>query len=190
MKYRTLPEVLAEQLNRYGMGAGARRQKCEARVPLEEELDMAGCADAPRPAHTAYRLRAVVQHNGKTLGKGHYICWVRDRAAPTVAGMSSRATASTWTQYNDGTVSPPCEELPEKTEKEAYILYYERLGAGAARPVRPLISWESPERESDEERGSAPTPGPNWGPPLERRPPSPQRNSTEDEDSDTPMEDA
>ena len=187
MKYRTLPEVLAVQLNRYGMGAGARRQKCEAHVPLEEELDMAGCADTPRPAHTAYRLRAVVQHDGKTLGKGHYICWVRDRAAPTAAGMSSRATASTWTQYNDGTVSPPCEELPEKTEKEAYILYYERLDAGAASPARPL---RSPERESDEERGSAPTPGPNWGPPLERRPPSPQRNTTEDEDSDTPMEDA
>lgn len=64
----------------------------------------------------AYRLFAVVYHDGKEATKGHYITDVYH------TGYSS------WLRFNDSSVKPVSENevLYPKTPRVPYLLYYRR----------------------------------------------------------------
>jgi ubiquitin carboxyl-terminal hydrolase 8 len=62
-----------------------------------------------------YNAYAVIWHLGNTLGSGHYVAHVRDKAK------------GTWRQFNDDKVMDfqPSEKNRLQNEK-AYIVFYER----------------------------------------------------------------
>ena len=142
MTYRELPEVLAVQLNRYDPRDRIRRSN--ARVPLADTLDLAAHLDPPagpvagaepRLPRAQYRIRAVVCHRGSSIRAGHYTCWIRDRApapAPGTSATGAGGRRGAWILYDDTVVGPPKAELPPEVDREAHLVFYERVSAGAA----------------------------------------------------------
>ena len=192
MKYRSPPAVLVVQLNRYDPRNGRRRS--DAPVPLEGELDLAEYVDAPRaprtnraprdepefvghadgprasgtdraPKGTRYRLRAVVNHAGRSVRDGHYTCWVRDRApraAPGVTAAEDGRDRGVWTPFDDSTVQKPRADLPAEVHHGAYLLFYEQVSAGpggpggAAAAAGPTDTGQDPRERSGGEDPSSP----------------------------------
>ena len=67
----------------------------------------------PIQAGLTYRLRAVVEHQGRGAGGGHYVAYVR-------------AADDLWYHYNDSAIPRLVRNPLHVLQQQAYMLFYER----------------------------------------------------------------
>eukprot|EP00929_Paragymnodinium_shiwhaense_P046729 TRINITY_DN23778_c0_g1_i1.p1 TRINITY_DN23778_c0_g1~~TRINITY_DN23778_c0_g1_i1.p1 ORF type:complete len:864 (-),score=128.04 TRINITY_DN23778_c0_g1_i1:132-2654(-) len=117
------PECLVVHLKRFSTDlSGEPLDKVETRVDAPIELDMSPYVRGCKNGGAQYRLYGVVNHSG-TLTYGHYTAY---------ALCGDGGEGRKWYHYNDSSVSRIDES--QVVSKDAYILFYERVSAGAASP--------------------------------------------------------
>lgn len=96
---------------------------------------------AAAPVEEEYKLRAVIEHQGRSGDGGHYVCYRKSEKAKGGAEEDAAAAApeGSWWVVNDGSVRPSSWE--EVRQAQAYILLYEReKPAASSAPVSPSAS--------------------------------------------------
>ena len=106
-------------------------------------LAVAPCLLQGEVPTTRSRARAIVEFRpdkGGLMGKGHYVCWVRegDDGAP-----------ESWIEYDDSIVKPAQSELPVQVHAGAYLLFYEQAGVPVPAPAPPVPSSTPDGQQTD-----------------------------------------
>ena len=104
--------------------------------PADGESGQDAAADAEvapdDPSAATYCLRAVVCHDGTMANMGHYTTIARGAVH---VGVGRAVGDARWRRFNDDVVTPlsESEALGPGTQRRAYLLFYVRSEAGAAR---------------------------------------------------------
>jgi ubiquitin carboxyl-terminal hydrolase 36/42 len=124
------PNVLTLQLKRFE-SYGARGGKIDRPVKFSPTLDLAPFMSQPSrdKGQHMYSLTGVLVHQGRSTHSGHYYAFVR-------------SPGGGWHRMDDEQVAPVSEA--KVCEQQAYMLFYTKVGQGAATAGAPAKAPSAP----------------------------------------------
>ena len=133
------PNILVMQLKRFSWKEEkgiTTVSKLSTRVNFQEDLSLP-CQLSSVGVHANYKLKAVIEHNGKTATSGHYLAYVRE--------------GNQWTEWNDETGRLVTWATVKNSE--AYVLFWERTEEEGAQRWDEVGQTETESMEQMEDEG-------------------------------------